>query len=163
MIPKMCRKCNQPRTEYYKSSNTKDGFDYYCIPCRKVYMKTQREKHAEKRKAQKKAWYYANQRHAISKSRKWYKDHTDRHRDGRFRRVYGITLVEYNALLEKQGGTCAVCHRPPGRLRLAVDHDHTSGKVRGLLCQACNQGLGFFKDHPNLLADAIEYLIPFQT
>ena len=70
-----------------------------------------------------------------------------------------VTDAEYEALLEAQGGVCRICRGPEiaGR-SLAVDHDHLSGRVRGLLCGRCNLGLGTFKDDPALLAAAIEYL-----
>ena len=60
---------------------------------------------------------------------------------------YGIsmTLENYLTLLERQGGVCAICKKPPGRKRLAVDHDHVSKKTRGLLCVACNNGLGIYE------------------
>lgn len=72
---------------------------------------------------------------------------------------YGLKPGEYDAMLAAQGGVCALCDQvcPTGR-RLAVDHDHATGAVRGLLCQFCNQGLGFFRDDTSLLLRAIEYL-----
>jgi hypothetical protein len=68
---------------------------------------------------------------------------------------FGITLDEYNALLVKQKHTCAVCHKPDQTKtgqsrRLAVDHNHETGKVRGLLCFRCNLELGFFEDKARL-------------
>ena len=79
--------------------------------------------------------------------------------DWTYRRHYGIGLVEYTQMLEVQGGVCAICGCPcaTGR-RLAVDHCHTTGKVRGLLCGNCNKGLGSFKDDPRLIRKAIDYL-----
>src|SRR5437867_13162633 len=53
----------------------------------------------------------------------------------------GLSLAEYDALLAAQGGGCAICDRPPKTRRLDVDHDHRTGKVRGLLCHRCNRGL----------------------
>lgn len=72
---------------------------------------------------------------------------------------YGLTVADYQALLDKQGGTCALCGVPPadGR-RLAVDHDHVTGRVRGLLCQRCNGGLGALGDDVAGLQRAIAYL-----
>jgi hypothetical protein len=88
---------------------------------------------------------------------------TDAHR----MHYYGITAACYDEMLRKQGGGCAICGEQcsTGR-RLAVDHDHaccpgdkTCGKcVRGLLCGACNQGIGKLKDSPRLLIAAIDYL-----
>jgi hypothetical protein len=76
---------------------------------------------------------------------------------------YDISVSEYDRLLALQGGKCAICGRPPGRVRLAVDHDHKSGAVRGLLCgrapkRNCNQGLGYFSDSPERLRAAADYL-----
>ena len=64
----------------------------------------------------------------------------------------------YRVLLEKQGGVCAICQLPPGPRRFAVDHDHVTGRTRGLLCLKCNTGLGQFNDSPALLASAMRYL-----
>ena len=57
-------------------------------------------------------------------------------------RQYGITGEEYNAMLAAQHGGCALCGAPPTRNRLAVDHDHETGRVRGILCMPCNRTLG---------------------
>lgn len=71
-----------------------------------------------------------------------YRD-SDARRDRTLQRRYGITAEEYDALLSAQGGRCAMCKRPHrGRGRLAVDHDHATGRVRGLLCFHCNTMLG---------------------
>ena len=78
--------------------------------------------------------------------------------------LYGITIEEYEALLEAQGGVCAVCKRPQRKVAwgavvmMSVDHDHKTGVVRGLLCYHCNAGLGFFDDDPELLEAAVGYL-----
>lgn len=74
---------------------------------------------------------------------------------------YGITLDEYEAILASQGGVCAICHNPPSDPRgfkMHVDHDHGTGRVRGILCGSCNSGLGQFKDNVRRLASAIVYL-----
>jgi hypothetical protein len=73
--------------------------------------------------------------------------------------VYGLTATEYHELLEYQDGRCYVCHRRPASKRLAVDHDHGTGAVRGLLCKACNRDiLGHLGDSVEALHRAIEYL-----
>lgn len=78
---------------------------------------------------------------------------------------FGIPLSRYQEMLLKQNGVCAICEKPElnvGRngkvLSLAVDHCHSSGAVRSLLCLNCNQGLGSFRDDPNLMRRAIEYV-----
>lgn len=85
-------------------------------------------------------------------------------RDQQLRGRYGIGAAEYDAMLADQGGCCAICGLPETVLRnsvamkLAVDHCHTTATVRGLLCGDCNNGLGRFKDDPELLRRAAAYL-----
>lgn len=76
---------------------------------------------------------------------------------------YGITLDEYKDLFVKQKGVCAICKRPSSEaskrcMRLFVDHCHSTKEVRGLLCHACNAGIGLFKDSPKLLIEAMRYI-----
>lgn len=72
---------------------------------------------------------------------------------------YGISPEEYEAIMERQGGTCAVCGGTmPNGNKLAVDHDHISGRVRGLLCVKCNRALGLVDDDPDWLRKLAAYL-----
>lgn len=80
------------------------------------------------------------------------------------KRLYGIGVAEYEAMFTSQGGVCAICGNPPSgngsrQVHLHVDHDHSSGKIRQLLCHKCNMGLGAFGDDVDLLRAAVEYLI----
>ena len=79
----------------------------------------------------------------------------------RLKDKYGITLEDYDRMLEDQGGSCAVCgtEHPGGKGRFHVDHNHSTGKVRGLLCHSCNVGLGALKDSPEVLLKAATYLL----
>lgn len=61
------------------------------------------------------------------------------------RRKFGITPEDYATMLEAQGGVCLICQAPPKKHRLAVDHDHATGAIRGLLCSKCNSALGWFE------------------
>lgn len=83
----------------------------------------------------------------------------DRYRDWRYRRAYGISLEQYNEMLEAQDGRCAVCAEPPSIQRLHVDHDHRTGRVRGLLCMPCNRAIGNLKDDPERVKRLLEYLV----
>ncbi len=76
-------------------------------------------------------------------------------------REYGMTLEKYNQMLENQQGKCAICGggREKQKYSFSVDHCHATGKIRGILCSNCNAGLGFFKDNPQSLTNAITYLI----
>lgn len=73
------------------------------------------------------------------------------------RKKYGITRAQYIAMNQAQGGLCAICGSECST-RLAVDHDHQTGVVRGLLCRRCNIGIGFFRDRPDLALAAARYL-----
>lgn len=83
-------------------------------------------------------------------------------RETRLRRSYGITHVDYERILKRQAGRCAICRRATASdrrsKRLGVDHDHATGAVRGLLCGACNIGLGMFGDNVDRLRAAVTYL-----
>lgn len=83
-------------------------------------------------------------------------------RNHTLKRLYGITLEEYNTLFLNQKGCCSICEVHQLDLTdpraLAVDHNHTTGKVRGLLCSTCNKALGLFNDSIDLLMKATNYL-----
>jgi hypothetical protein len=81
-------------------------------------------------------------------------------REMHYRQRYGINIEQYDKMLQEQEGCCKICKIPHTSLRkrMAVDHCHSTGKVRGLLCDSCNKGLGHFKDDLELLSKAIDYL-----
>lgn len=79
------------------------------------------------------------------------------HRNWHLQRVYGMSSADYEALYRRQAGRCAVCGCAVEDGKLHVDHDHTTGRVRGLLCQKCNRGIGLFNDSPQRLRAAAEY------
>ena len=70
---------------------------------------------------------------------------------------YGVSSAEFDRMLHEQGGVCAVCRRPSTKT-LHVDHCHDTGVVRGLLCDLCNRGLGYFRDESQMLRAAADYL-----
>jgi hypothetical protein len=63
---------------------------------------------------------------------------------------FGITQADYDDLLARQGGGCAICGKPPGKISLHVDHDHGTGEIRGLLCLGRNNALGQLHDGPRV-------------
>lgn len=71
---------------------------------------------------------------------------------------YGLTEADYDEMFSAQLGVCAICRKHPLRGGLVVDHNHSTTKVRALLCGHCNTGLGMFKENPALLIAAVEYL-----
>lgn len=86
--------------------------------------------------------------------------HSEYQRNVTLKRKYGITVEQYEEILQYQKGVCAICGKPPkeGHARLSVDHCHKTGLLRGLLCWLCNRLLGSFRDDKDRLKSAIEYL-----
>lgn len=128
----ICTSCWSSRQSQY----TKDNPNYNILKTEKA--RARRESWSEERKL-------AERR----KSRGHY-----------MKRTYGISLEKYDDLLKSQLGLCAICRtdNPGGKGDFHVDHCHDTKKVRGLLCQSCNIGLGHFKDSIKFLESAIEYL-----
>lgn len=89
----------------------------------------------------------------------WRKNNTKRTRINRIKREYGLSLEEYNSILKSQENRCPVCNNVFNEdKKPVVDHDHTTGKVRGLLCTSCNSGIGLLGDKLFILKKACEYL-----
>jgi hypothetical protein len=86
----------------------------------------------------------------------------EKQREYRLLYKYGLTRKQYKALLTLQGDVCAICKQRNEVKELGVDHDHTTGRVRGLLCNDCNIALGYFKDNIDYLRQAILYLTASQ-
>ncbi|MEA2498411.1 MAG: hypothetical protein QOH26_816 [Actinomycetota bacterium] len=117
--------CDKPPEDFPRNRRTKSGRGQYCKPCHNA-----RNRATIKR-------LYGNTRHYHLKQR------------------FGIGAAEVDAMIEAQGGLCALCREAPA---VHVDHDHKTGKVRAILCEPCNGGLGQFKDNPRTIERAIEYL-----
>ncbi len=84
---------------------------------------------------------------------------TDTYLAKHLRLSYGMSLSDYYKLLDKQGGICIICKQlNRNGARLCVDHDHNTGRVRGLLCTQCNAILGYVNDNPLILKEAVKYL-----
>lgn len=71
---------------------------------------------------------------------------------------YGLTVEEYDAIVRSEISKCRICGRTNDDVKLVLDHNHETGDIRGVLCPNCNTGIGLFKDNPDLLEKAIEYL-----
>lgn len=139
-------KHREQRKQYYLAHK-----EQYAARCRK-YDAAHRKERCEKRRK----WYLNNKAKANEASRRTYQ------RRGWLKHIektYSITKEFYEELLSKQGGRCAICKKHPTKYRrMAVDHDHITKKVRGLLCHTCNKGLGMFLDDIGRLQAAIRYL-----
>jgi len=91
---------------------------------------------------------------------KYHSDNPKRYKNNRLYQNYGISLYDYNLMFLKQEGKCLICntHQNDLKQKLNVDHDHKTNRIRGLLCNNCNRGLGFFKDDLNLLLKAFQHI-----
>lgn len=147
MSVKKCHYCQQekPVSEFSQQKRNKDGLGTRCRACCNAVAKV----------------YYQKNKESITAKMKAYNGLPGK-KDIDLRHRHGISLNDYKALLESQGGTCAICggsaYGAEHYKHFAVDHDHTTGKIRGLLCNGCNIGLGKFKDNIVLLHNAIAYL-----
>ena len=132
---KTCYRCKETKeySEFHKNKSKKDGYTTYCKKCQLEYIKS-RPATAKVQRNNKRAIATRNRR-------------------------YAITSEWYDTTLAEQNGCCAICKSSckTGKA-LAVDHDHETGKNRGLLCMDCNTALGKFRDNVEILQSAISYL-----
>ena len=123
-------------------------------------------KSLEDRRRYSRRYYHQFREEVLAKSKIWRDNNKGLRRTNQLRTTYGITDAEFNALWAVQKGRCAICTTvlalPPVRRGTTnapcLDHDHTSGKLRGLLCMLCNRGLGNFKDSVEALKTAADYV-----
>ena len=106
------------------------------------------------------AWYKKNRERHIEKGKEWARNNPDKVRNKQLKYKYGITLDDFNKMLQDQNYSCAICNtKEAGRNgTFNVDHCHQTGKVRALLCHDCNTALGKFKDNPELMRKAASYV-----
>lgn len=113
----------------------------------------------EKQREYQRRWRATNRDRANEQSRRWAAAHPEKVREKSLKRFYGISLEQYNAMLVEQGGVCAGCGGPPtANGKFYVDHNHQTGRVRGLLCHHCNVSIGYAKDDPSVLDKLAAYL-----
>lgn len=136
---------------------------------RRAYEKAWREANKKAQSAYKSAWHAKNRDKNLAQTKK----NTDlrmlldpakekaRQRGSYLKCVYGLSLDDWEKLFAGQDGLCAICQGllPVSGQRVHTDHDHKTNKIRGLLCNLCNKGLGHFRDDPTLLMWAAKYLI----
>lgn len=130
---KFCTKCGleKDESEFNKHKVTKDGLNSWCKMCAK-------ENH-----------------------KKWYTENFKQIREQKIKNKFGITIDQYNEMLLKQNNKCAICgkHQNENKKSLAVDHNHKTGHVRGLLCYNCNISIGKLGDDLFGLIKAVDYII----
>lgn len=142
---KICSNCKISKDidSFYKNKNINGGFQHYCKQCCKI---------------QSDNYYRTNNKYIKKYTNNRYNKNKDYAREERLKKNFGITIEEYNLMVKNQDNKCAICGSIPTKKRLAVDHDHKTNKIRGLLCQHCNTALGLFKDNSHLLLNAMKYL-----
>jgi hypothetical protein len=167
---KICKYCGieYPISMYEKTRNR-------CKPCRKIqrreeyllnidknreYRRNWAFIHYDERKAKLRVWQLLNPDKMKKYSQKWKTINRDIIKDRRIKTHYGLTPDEHDRLFVKQDGRCAICDKDACELKklFHVDHDHKTGKVRGLLCESCNHLIGNALDNVNILLSAIDYL-----
>jgi hypothetical protein len=148
---KVCPGCGfvQPRSEF--------GTQARCKSCKSAEYRA----NIEKIRVQRRRRYREDPAKAIAKATDWKRRNPERYADYSRRAKYGLAPGRYAQMLAGQDGLCAIC-RTPHPKPLHVDHCHATGEVRALLCDLCNRGLGFFRDHPAQLDAAATYLRRFQ-
>jgi hypothetical protein len=150
---KPCPRCGERKllSEFPKNRRMFHGVNSYCKPCTNEMQRIIRAtpEGGVKHRASSKAWRVKN---------------NERHKDNNALWKYGVDHGTYDRIFAAQQGRCAICGTTnPGvrTRRFHFDHCHSTGPVRGLLCQSCNNGLGRFKDNPETLRKAAAYLESF--
>lgn len=149
LLDRRCTRCGNTG-EFYPDRSKKDGIHPICVSCHSTYKKELHSKDSEARNRQ------------LARSKKYRELNPTKNKlsitNATLKKKYGITLEEYNLMLSNQKNQCAVCSTPPTNQRLHVDHNHVTGKIRGLLCQACNVSIGKMKENPELLRKLALYI-----
>ena len=163
-------------SDFGQNSATRDGLSAYCLPCTRVksrdYYKDRRERQGllvRSRETLPEGVKRCSECRATKALNEFHKHRTQpdglntyckdcrrrQNAENHLRRTYGLSVRDLAALVESQGGTCAICETRPAE---HVDHDHVTGRVRGVLCFPCNVALGHLKDDVALFRKAIGYL-----
>lgn len=148
---KKCSKCGQvkPLDDFHLNKAMRDGHQGQCKECRCEFYRQPAGEETKRRRREK---YAAD------------KKLQEQARESHLRRKFRLSEEKYGQLHERQGGLCAICGRPEtekyrGEVKnLAVDHNHSTGQIRSLLCRKCNHGIGNFMEDEAILVKAIQYL-----
>lgn len=145
----ICTKCGQDKniSEFHKRSESPTGYRHQCKKCLNQLKKEWADKNPD---FQLKRKIYTSRPEV--KQRK-----AEVSRNSHLSKNYNLNIEQYNIKLSNQDNKCAICKQQTTKT-LCVDHNHTTGQIRDLLCDSCNQAIGFFKEDINNLKSAIEYL-----
>ena len=125
---------------------------------RKKYMSDYYKLHPDLCKKAMKKWRTNNPEKAKEADRRWRVNNPDKLRNKHLKRKFGITLEQFNLMFDSQKGRCQICDKHEEEKLLAVDHNHRTGMVRGLLCNNCNLSLGLINEDIKILQNMIKYI-----
>lgn len=153
-----CKMCVKEQQRQYRQRNPEQRRDtnlrYYDANRERRNKAARRSQSTPEAKEKAKEWRRRN----AEKMREYQKDYRDRTRWARMEKQYGITMADYARLVDDQNGKCPICQAPLETVAIHIDHCHTSGRVRGLLCPTCNQALGLLREDVHIAARAVAYL-----
>lgn len=164
-MEKRCKKCGElkPLDEFYRSAGMRDGHRNDCKSCNAASSRARYVADPAAHMARVKRWQQENSER-LNHYRRQRRNDPDVKRVERsnyLKRTYGISIEQYEEMLAGQDGGCGMCGRPPSEaVSLHIDHDHRTGRIRGLLCFRCNNSLGDLDENPDLLLAGVRYLGP---
>jgi len=170
----------RPRKSTEEKKATKRAYGVARREALRAYNKAYRAAHPEKWKAyyaahpekwkayyaahreERKAYCVAHRKERAAESRHYHAAHPEKRRARKLKKNYNLSLAEYENILIKQGGVCAICRKRGWNLRRPhIDHDHITNKVRGILCSNCNTALGLIAEDPKRAWAMASYLEKF--
>lgn len=157
---KTCTKCKLTKelNLFAKQPKAKDGLQTLCKACQAENTRRWYAAHKEYSSKKRSERYKKNKKRDRELVKKFLAENRHKIKEYNLKK-YGLTLESHAAMLAAQNHVCAICSKACKNYpTLVVDHDHSSNKVRGLLCNKCNRGLGMFEDNAESLQRAIEYL-----
>ena len=154
-MTKICPKCKLEKLldQFYKRGKY---YHSYCKKCHKTNTRNWQNRNPERVRANNRAWGKANRGKTRANNITWRKRNPEKNRENHRKYKYGITSDQYNEMVKNQNNKCAICGIET--ITPHIDHDHITGRVRGLLCFYCNAGIGYLKEDPIILTNAIKYL-----
>lgn len=164
-LMKTCPKCGVEKQliDFCKNKNAKDGHACWCKSCKSECNKEYYSRPENKaRRDEYRKEYYNNNKEKLAKYRKEYRQRSNVKKNAAeyyLLQKYGITMEGRNKIIDDQGGRCAICECELDMAKnTCVDHDHKTGRVRGVLCNNCNKALGFIQDNPEIISRMVNYL-----
>lgn len=158
---KSCSKCklSKEKNNFAKQPRAKDQLQSICKVCQAEATRKWYQENKEYCREKRYDRYKKNQERDNETVRRFLKKNPGKTKEYHLRAKFGIEKEQFNKMLTEQNNSCDICNNEFTKTLLAsVDHNHSSGKVRGLLCGQCNTGIGLLKENEQTLLNAIEYL-----